>query len=75
MNLFNTTSLPQNIKKCEHITSPEYDKHAEEATQRIKEYQRQQIETKYYTYDDAYRRGFMEGYQKGYRDGFKDGKE
>ena len=29
MNLFNTTSLPQNIKKCEHITSPEYDKHAE----------------------------------------------
>lgn len=29
MNLFNTTSLPQNIKKCEHITSTEYDKHAE----------------------------------------------
>mgnify|MGYP004711202203 CR=1 FL=1 len=29
MNLFNTTSLPQNIKKCEHITSPEYAKHAE----------------------------------------------
>lgn len=29
MNLFNTTSLPQNIKKCEHITSPEYAKHTE----------------------------------------------
>lgn len=57
------------------IVVAEYDKHAEEATQRIKEYQRQQIETKYYTYDDAYKRGFMEGYQKGYRDGFKDGKE
>ena len=57
------------------IVVAEDEKHAEEATQRIKEYQRQQIETKYYTYDDAYKRGFMEGYQKGYRDGFKDGKE